>query len=255
MANTKIVVTLGPASDSLENVKALIAAGAQIFRLNASHGPREQHQERIATIREAERLSGRAVGILLDLQGPKIRLGRFNGGKCVLRTGARFTITTEETLGDENRASTTYSEFANDVRPGDRVLLNDGAVTLRARSSEATSVCFDVISGGPVGDQKGINLPGVKVSAPSLTEKDLGDLAAGLASGIDLVATALACRFKQARAVSRIEEAAGVRELLHSGEGPLLVSARIKEEDVPRVLPIRDGHVIKHRFIAALNSA
>jgi pyruvate kinase len=225
MANTKIVVTLGPASDSLENVKALIAAGAQIFRLNASHGPREQHQERIATIREAERLSGRAVGILLDLQGPKIRLGRFNGGKCVLRTGARFTITTEETLGDENRASTTYSEFANDVRPGDRVLLNDGAVTLRARSSEATSVCFDVISGGPVGDQKGINLPGVKVSAPSLTEKDLGDLAAGLASGIDLVAISF---------VRSSADVLAVRE--HMGDRHVPIVAKIEKPEAVHVI-------------------
>lgn len=188
MANTKIVVTLGPASDSLETICALIRAGTQIFRLNASHGPREQHQRRIETVREAERLTGCATGILLDLQGPKIRLGKFAAGKCILKTGERFTITTEPIVGDEVRASTTYLNFAKDVRPGDRVLLNDGAVTLRATANDGVAVDFDIILGGPVGDQKGINLPGVKVSAPSLTAKDLDDLAAGLEAGVDFVA-------------------------------------------------------------------
>src|SRR3989442_366970 len=135
MANAKIVVTLGPASDSPETVRALMQAGTQIFRLNASHGPLEQHQKRIETIRDVEKATGMVVGILLDLQGPKIRLGKFAGGKCTLHTGARFTITTEETLGTEARASTTYKDFAKDIHRGDRVLLNDGAVTLRALSS------------------------------------------------------------------------------------------------------------------------
>jgi pyruvate kinase len=188
VAHTKIVATLGPASDSLEKVVALMRAGVQIFRLNASHGVWAQHQRRIETIREAERATGRDVGILLDLQGPKIRLGRFAGGKCVLQTGDRFTITTDEIVGNAECASTTYCDFVKDVRPGDRVLLNDGAVTLRARSKDAASVTFDVVSGGPIGDQKGINLPGIKVSASSLTDKDIADLAAGLEAGIDLVA-------------------------------------------------------------------
>ena len=147
MANAKIVVTLGPASDSPETVAALIHAGAQIFRLNASHGEWAQHSKRIQTVREAEKATGQAVGILLDLQGPKIRLGKFTEGKCTLHTGARFTITTEEMLGDEKAASTTYKLFAQDVKRGDRVLLNDGAVTLRARSTNGVSVDFDVVSG------------------------------------------------------------------------------------------------------------
>ena len=126
MANAKIVVTLGPASESPDTIEELIHAGAQIFRMNASHGPWEQHQQRIETVRDAEKETGKPVGILLDLQGPKIRLGKFETGKCTLETGASFTITTEETLGDTQRASTTYKDFARDVRPGDRVLLNDG---------------------------------------------------------------------------------------------------------------------------------
>jgi pyruvate kinase len=225
MAHTKVVVTLGPASDSPETVEALIRAGARIFRLNASHGPREHHRRRIATIREAERATGRAVGILLDLQGPKIRLGRFAGGRCVLKAGALFTITTEELLGDENCASTTYTEFARDVRPGDRVLLNDGAVTLRARSCEGPSVCFDVISGGPIGNQKGINLPGVKVSAPSLTEKDRDDLEAGLEAGVDLVAISF---------VRSSADVLAVRERMGSRRVPII--AKIEKPEAVHVI-------------------
>jgi pyruvate kinase len=237
MANTKIVVTLGPASDSLQTVNALIRAGTQIFRLNASHGPREQHQRRIATIREAERVTGRAVGILLDLQGPKIRLGRFAGGKCVLKTEARFTITTHEMLGDENCASTTYSEFAKDVRPGDRVLLNDGTVTLRARSSDGVSVCFDVVSGGLVGDQKGINLPGVKVSAPSLTEKDLGDLAMGLTAGIDFIAISF---------VRSSADVLAVREHMGAGRVPIIAKIEKPEavHDIDSILDAANGIMV-----------
>lgn len=237
MANAKIVVTLGPASESRETVEALIHAGTQIFRMNASHGPWEQHQQRIETVRAAEKATGRAVGILLDLQGPKIRLGKFAAGKCLLETGARFTITTEETLGDERRASTTYTHFAQDVRPGDRVLLNDGAVTLRARSSNGTSVDFDVVSGGPIGNQKGINLPGVRVSAPSVTEKDLADLKAGLAAGVDYVA------------MSFVRSAADVRALReHMGTARVPIIAKIEKpeavHDIEAILDVANGIMV-----------
>src|SRR5580658_5414786 len=142
MANAKIVVTLGPASESPENIRALIRAGTHIFRLNASHGPWEKHAERIKAVREAEAATGFPASVLLDLQGPKIRLGRFTGGKCTLQTGARFTITTDEITGDITCASTSYAPFAEDVRPGERVLLNDGAVTLRALSRTGSRVEF-----------------------------------------------------------------------------------------------------------------
>jgi pyruvate kinase len=237
MAHAKIVVTLGPASDSLETVTALIKAGAQIFRLNASHGPWEQHQQRITTVREAERLTGVPVGILLDLQGPKIRLGKFAEGKCLLQTGARFTITTEEILGDDKRASTTYKQFATDVRRGDRVLLNDGAVTLRVVSTDGVSVDLDVVSGGPIGNQKGINLPGVKVSAPSLTEKDLADLAAGLAAGVDYVAMSFVRNSADVRAV---------RDHMGSARVPIIAKIEKPEavHDIDAILDVTNGIMV-----------
>ncbi len=237
MSHAKIVVTLGPASDSLETVIALINAGAQIFRLNASHGPWEQHQQRITTVREAETFTGVPVGILLDLQGPKIRLGKFEGGKCVLQTGARFTITTEEILGDENRASTTYKQFATDVRRGDRVLLNDGAVALRVAATDGVSVDLDVVSGGPIGNQKGINLPGVKVSAPSLTEKDLADLAAGLAAGVDYVAMSFVRNSADVRAV---------RDRMGAARVPIIAKIEKPEavHDIDAILDVSNGIMV-----------
>src|SRR5215210_3197359 len=176
MPNTKIVATLGPASETPALLDQLLEAGVNVFRLNASHGTQEKNAERIAAVRKAEERFGKYVGILLDLQGPKIRLGKFENGICELPTGSIFTVTVEPLVGNCQRASTNYTRFAKDVKAGDRVLLADGSVELRALKSDGVSVRFEVVSGGEVGDNKGINLPGIQVSSPSLTEKDLTDL-------------------------------------------------------------------------------
>jgi pyruvate kinase len=166
----------------------LINAGVNVFRLNMSHGVQEEHAERLKSVREIAKALGKPVGILVDLQGPKIRLGKFEGGKAELKTGDKFDITTEETLGTARRASTVYAQLARDVTPGDRILLADGAVELRADSADGVTVFCTVVSGGMIGDRKGINLPGVKVSTPSLTRKDMSDLQFGLDHGVDYVA-------------------------------------------------------------------
>jgi len=186
--NTKIVATLGPATDSPAVLGEMMSSGVSIFRLNTSHGTQAEHAARISEVRTMAAEQGTYVALLLDLQGPKIRLGRCESEVCVIPTGGEFTITTEPRTGTSERASTTYARFAQDVKPGDRVLLADGAVELRAIETDGVRVRFHVVSGGTVGSNKGINLPGVKVSAPSLTEKDLADLEFGLASGVDLIA-------------------------------------------------------------------
>jgi len=188
MPNTKIVATLGPASDSPETVLQLLRAGVDVFRLNASHGTQDDQARRIRTVRAMASEMGIHAGVLLDLQGPKIRLGTFETGRVSLHTGDTFTITTDILVGDATRASTTYADFALDVKVGDRILLNDGAVELRAADNDGRAVKCEVISGGEIGDRKGINLPGVKVSAPSMTKKDTSDLTFGLEQGIDYVA-------------------------------------------------------------------
>jgi len=237
MANAKIVATLGPATDAPEMVGALIRAGAQIIRLNASHGQWRQHAARIRTIREAETAIGTPVGILLDLQGPKIRLGRFAAGKCTLRTGAEFTITTAQVTGDETCASTTYPDFAKDVRPGDRVLLNDGSVTLRAIANDGAAVRCEVVSGGPIGDQKGINLPGVRVSAPSVSQKDLEDLRGGLTAGIDYVALSF---------VRNADDVIALRERMGAQRVPIVAKIEKPEavHDIEAILEVANGIMV-----------
>lgn len=185
---TKIVATIGPTSDSPRLVSELIRQGVDVFRLNASYGTHAEHRARIQTIRQVGAELGKHVGILLDLQGPKIRLGKFVGGQVALQTGSKFTITTLPVLGTESLASTTYPYLARDVRPGDRILLADGAVELRALSSDGVSVQCEVVTGGSVSDNRGINLPGVTVRSPSMTEKDVSDAELGLANGVDFLA-------------------------------------------------------------------
>lgn len=166
----------------------MFEAGVDVFRLNTSHGTWNEHLARIAAVRAiAEELSVHA-GILLDLQGPKIRLGQFEGGRCDLQPGGIFTITTEPVQGTSLLASTSYTHFALDVKPGDPVLLADGSVELKVLATDAVSVRCEVVIGGTLGDHKGINLPGVELSTPSLTRKDMEDLQHGLQAGVDFVA-------------------------------------------------------------------
>jgi pyruvate kinase len=185
---TKIVATLGPSSSTRESIEKLLRAGVNVFRLNMSHGTHEDQSARIRLVREISKEMDMICGILLDLQGPKIRLGTFENGKVQLQTGDSFEITTQETVGNAQRASTVYANLARDVTPGDRILLADGAVELRVASTDGVAVRTQVVAGGWIGDRKGINLPGVNVSTPSLTRKDMADLQFGIAEGIDFVA-------------------------------------------------------------------
>ena len=188
MPRTKIVATLGPAISSASSLKIMFEAGVNVFRLNASHGSWDDHLTRIACVRAAADELGIQAGILLDLQGPKIRLGTFEGGLCELQTGGIFSITTEKIQGTSALASTSYSHFAKDVKPGDRVFLADGSVELKVIDTDAVSARCEVVIGGYLSDHKGINLPGIELSTPSLTRKDMDDLQRGLQAGIDFVA-------------------------------------------------------------------
>ena len=184
----KIVCTLGPASRSPERVGQLIDEGMDVARLNFSHGDHAVHRQTFDTVRAESAKRGRAVAVLQDLQGPKIRVGRFDGGAVELEVGADFTLTTDDVLGDSQRASTTYQELPHDVRAGDIILLDDGLLQLEVLAIEGNEVQTRVVVGGKLSNNKGLNLPGVKVSAPALTDKDRGDLAFGLELGVDFVA-------------------------------------------------------------------
>jgi pyruvate kinase len=237
MLNTKIVATLGPSTDAPGLLDQLIDAGVDVFRLNASHGAQHEQGARIDAVRAAARKAKVHAGILLDLQGPKIRLGRFENGRCILETGSHFTITTEPILGTAERASTGYSKFAGDVKPGDRVLLADGSIELRAVESDGISVRTVVVHGGPIGDNKGINLPGVQVSLPSLTEKDLTDLHFGLNAGVDLIALSF---------VRTADDVQQLRDRL--GGRPVSIVAKIEKpegwENIESILDVTDGVMV-----------
>ncbi|MBI1897690.1 MAG: pyruvate kinase [Acidobacteria bacterium] len=220
MRTTKIVATLGPATDASGVLAKLFRAGVDVFRLNASHGTHEDHARRIEDVRRVAGELGMLAGVLLDLQGPKIRLGRFEGGVAELETGATFAITTDAITGTAERASTNYNEFVAEVKPGDRVLLADGAVELTVLRKTATDVIFGVVSGGRIGDRKGINLPGVELSTPSLTGKDIADLRFGLAAGIDFIALSF---------VRRREDVLRLRAHLEEAQARVPVVAKIEK--------------------------
>lgn len=184
----KIVCTLGPGTHSYEKVRELVDAGMDVARLNFSHGSHAQHAEAYHWVRRASDESGRGVGILADLQGPKIRLGRFAGGPVLWATGEQVVITTEPCAGSHDRVSVTYPQLADDVQPGDRLLVDDGRVALRVVSVAGPDVTLTVLEGGPVSDNKGLSLPGVAVSVPAMSEKDEADLRFALALQVDLVA-------------------------------------------------------------------
>jgi pyruvate kinase len=184
----KIVCTLGPATHSYEGVRALVYAGMDVARLNFSHGGREQHREAYTWVRQASDESGRGVGVLADLQGPKIRLGTFAAGPTVWATGETVTITTEACPGDHDRVSTTYEGLAHDVQAGERLLVDDGRVALKVLSVDGPDVRLIVTEGGPVSNNKGLSLPGIAVSVPAMSEKDIEDLEFALGLRVDMVA-------------------------------------------------------------------
>ncbi|MFE9258004.1 pyruvate kinase [Streptomyces sp. NPDC006879] len=188
MRRSKIVCTLGPAVDSYEQLKALIEAGMNVARFNMSHGSHAEHEERYHRVRQAAQDTGRAVGVLADLQGPKIRLETFAEGPVELVRGDEFTITTEDVPGDKSICGTTYKGLPGDVSKGDQILINDGNVELQVTGVDGPRVQTIVIEGGVISDHKGINLPGAAVNVPALSEKDIEDLRFALRMGCDLVA-------------------------------------------------------------------
>ncbi|WP_378739593.1 pyruvate kinase [Nocardia brasiliensis] len=188
MRRTKIVCTLGPATATEDRIRELVESGMDVARLNFSHGEHADHAENYKKVRQASDHLGRAVGILADLQGPKIRLGRFLEGKTVWATGEEVRITVDDVDGTHDRVSTTYKELAADAKPGDRLLVDDGKVGLTVTKVDGNDVVCRVTEGGPVSNNKGVSLPGMDVSVPALSEKDIEDLEFALKLGVDFIA-------------------------------------------------------------------
>ncbi|MGZ3618631.1 MAG: pyruvate kinase, partial [Ktedonobacteraceae bacterium] len=205
MRRTKIVCTIGPATESEERLEQLMRAGMNVARLNFSHGTQQEHKRVIEHVRALSTRLGYAVAILQDLQGPKIRTGTLQDGNPItLVDGTQVTITTRDVVGNAQIISTTYQAFPRDVKSGDRILLDDGLLELCVIGVDESNVQCVVVQGGELGEHKGINLPGVAVSAPALTEKDRDDVQFGIAHGVDYVALSFVRRPEDVREAKQL---------------------------------------------------
>ena len=236
---TKIVATVGPASSDRAMLQALMEAGADVFRLNFSHGQHAELAEIVATIRELSQQRRRAVAILGDLQGPKIRTGRMQGGQMPLVAGETVTITTADCLGADGIIPTIYKALPTDVRPGSRILMDDGLLELAVEAIEGETVRCRVVVGGVLKDRKGINLPGVTVSAPALTDKDLADLDFCIAQNLDYVALSF---------VRTADDVISLKDILTRAKSPLRVIAKIEKpegvDNFEAILAVTDGVMV-----------
>jgi pyruvate kinase len=206
----KIVCTLGPAVDTADDIRRLVEAGMDVARLNMSHGTHEDHRRRYDLVRQASDSTGHGVGIVADLQGPKIRLETFKAGKAKLSAGDEFVITTRDVEGDASICGTTYKGLPDDVAEGDPILVDDGKLRLRVMKVEGQDVTTRVEVGGKVSDHKGLNLPGVAVSVPALSEKDIDDLRWALRVSVDFIALSFVRSAGDVEDVRRIMREEGV---------------------------------------------
>lgn len=239
MRRAKIICTLGPSSESPEAIESLIEAGMNVARLNFSHGDYDFHRSLVNRIRAAAGKLQKPVAILQDLQGPKIRCLKMENGLVELKPGARTVITTDDILGTAERFGTSYKLLPRDVMPGDTVLLDDGNLAVRVLSTTDTDVEVEVVHGGPLRDKKGINLPNSKVSAPSLTEKDIRDAHFGAEVGVDAVALSFVRTRHDVRMLRR--------ELAHAKSRPLVIAKLEKPQAIEQlegILEEADGVMV-----------
>ena len=211
MRRAKIVCTLGPAVESIEKITELIDAGMNMARLNLSHGGHDEHQKRLDLVRTAAKKANKAVAILVDLQGPKIRLGRFSSGPHELSRGDTFTITTDDIAGTKDRVGTTYKGLPGDCKAGDTIMIDDGKVSVQVVAVKGNDVITKVMQPGMVSNNKGINLPGVAVSLPALSEKDVADLRWGLKAGADFIALSFVRNAADIKDVHKIMSEVGIK--------------------------------------------
>lgn len=262
MRRTKIIATLGPASNSESVIRELVDAGADAFRLNFSHGRHSDHAEMIELIRKVSAGAGRQTSIVADIQGPKIRLGEVYG-TVVLKKGQEFRLTTDEAIGNERRASTPFHALPSEVHPGDRILINDGLVELEVREVFEGSVVTRVVNGGPIGSKKGMNFPDTELSIPAITEKDRVDLEFIASKEVDYVAASFVRRrqdVEDVRAlldsfggsnigvIAKLEKpqaVAALDEILEASDGVMVARGDLGVEMLPEEVPIVQKRILR----------
>ncbi len=262
MRKTKIVCTIGPASQSPENIRELLRAGMDVARLNFSHGSLDEHLERLQALRQASRELDTNLGVLLDIQGPKIRLGHFREGKVQLENGQSFTLTTEEVEGDASRAYVGYPSLPRDMKPGSVIYIDDGLLELEVQRVEGREVHTRVVVGGECSSRKGVTLPGVEVDLPALTDEDVEHIQFGVKHGVDFIAASFVRRGRHVEEVkdimadmdadlpviAKIESDAGLRnleEIIAAADGIMVARGDLGVEIPPEEVPLAQKMMIK----------
>lgn len=239
MRKTKIVCTIGPSSEDPEILEKLISTGMDVARLNLSHGSREEHAERIRKIRTISSQLNKVVALLLDTRGPEVRVKTFKNGSIFLKEGSLFTLITEEVEGDENIVSVTYGNLSKEVSIGNRVLLDDGLIAMEVVKVEGNKIVCEVITGGELSNRKGINIPGVSLNLPFLSDKDIEDIRFGARHGIDFIAASF---------VRNHEDVIAIKEILEQERSYAKIIAKIENEEgvknIDAILDVADGVMV-----------
>ena len=240
MKKTKIVCTMGPNTDNREIMKELALNGMDVARFNFSHGDHAEHKHRLEILESVREELGIPIASLLDTKGPEIRTGKLKDGKKVtLKEGDLYTLTTEEIVGDETRGYINYAGLAEDVKPGDRILIDDGLIELHVREVNGTDIVCRIENGGELGEKKGVNVPGVRVKLPALTDKDKEDIRFGVDAGFDFVAASFV------RNADAIRE---IREILDEKGSAMQIIAKIENEEgienIDSIIEASDGIMV-----------
>jgi len=263
LRRTKIVCTLGPASDDFEVQRRMVRAGMDVARINVSHGTREQHIRLIRSVREAARAEGRAIAVMLDMKGPELRIGKFADGKVMLVEGSLINLTSENIIGTPERITVNYDRLAEDLRVGDTVLLDDGLMTLEVVRVEKGSVACRVINGGELSDHKGVNLPGAELSLPSMTEADYDDVLMAIQEEVDFIAISFVRKAQDVvevrdflekhgvnsiQLIAKIETKTGLRnfdDILETVDAVMVARGDLGVEVLPEEVPLIQKSLIK----------
>lgn len=239
MRKTKIICTIGPASESEENLRKLMKAGMNVARFNFSHGSHEEHKAKFARVLKVSGELGVSVATLLDTKGPEIRLRDFAAGKVELKAGQDFILTTEEILGDETKASITYKNLKEDVKEGSRILIDDGKIEMEVKKIEGEEIICKILNGGMVSNHKGINVPGVELTMPYISDVDRADIMFGVQMGFDFIAASF---------VRNKEDVLAIREILDENKSPIKIISKIESlqgiQNLEEILSVSDGIMV-----------